>query len=69
MPDGWNNVRKVDVYRITPKGCVLREQDISLRGTDLVLSLGKEESVSIVPSGARLSGRASRFGTPRASKQ
>jgi hypothetical protein len=69
MPDEWNNVRKVDLYSITSEGCVLREQDVSIRGTNLVLSLGKDECVSIVPSGARLSGRASGFGTPRASRQ
>jgi hypothetical protein len=58
LPDEWTNVGKVELYRITPEGCVLLEKDVSLTGANLVLSMGKDESVSIVPSGARLSGRA-----------
>jgi len=37
---------------------VLLEKDVPLTGAKLVLSMWKYESVSIVPSGARLSGRA-----------
>ena len=58
MPDDWSKTRKVDLYRITPEGCVLREKEVSLAGPNLILSLGKDESLSIVPSGAKLDGRA-----------
>jgi len=45
-------------YESVGRGGVLLEKDVPLTGAKLVLSMGKDESVSIVPSGARLSGRA-----------
>jgi len=65
LPDDWRDVKSVDVYRITMEGCVPLKKRVPVTDAKLVLSLGKDEAVSIVPAGARLSG----FLTPDASRK
>jgi hypothetical protein len=57
LPEDWSNVKSVDLYRITMEGCVPLKKGIPIADAKLVLSLGKEEAVSIVPKGARFSGK------------
>ena len=57
LPDDWRNVRSVDLYRITLEGCVPLKKRVPVTDAKLVLSLEKDEGVSIVPAGTRLSGR------------
>ena len=57
LPADWSEVQSVDLYRITLDGCVPLKRGVSVTGAKLVLSLGKDESISIVPAGARLAGR------------
>jgi hypothetical protein len=56
MPDEWKDVPEVDVYRITLQGATPLKRNVVVAGKELVLSLGKEESVSIVPAGTKLCG-------------
>jgi hypothetical protein len=49
MPADWRGIHKVDVYRITLKGRELIEKCKPVTDGRLVLSLWKEEAVSIVP--------------------
>ena len=57
LPDDWRNVKKADLYRITLDGCVALKKLAPVTGAKLVLSLEKDEAISIVPAGARLSGK------------
>ena len=57
MPDEWSKTTSVDLYRITLDGCVLLKPRITVTDSKLVLSLGQEEAIAIVPAGARLPGR------------
>ena len=57
LPEDWRNVTSVDLYRITMGGCVPLQNNVPVTAAKLVLSLGKEEAVSIVPKGARLPGK------------
>ena len=50
IPEEWRNVRRVDLSAITCEGCALLKKNVPITGGKLVLSLGKEEAVSIVPS-------------------
>jgi hypothetical protein len=54
LPDEWNNTTGVDLYRITLDGCVLLKPRVAVIDSKLVLSLGQDEAVAIVPAGARL---------------
>ena len=49
LPDDWRNVKKADLYRITLDGCVPLKKLVPITGAKLVLSLEKEEDISIVP--------------------
>jgi hypothetical protein len=57
LPADWRDVKSVDLYRITMEGCVPLKKGVPVTDWTLVLSLEKEESISIVPAGARLAGR------------
>jgi len=57
LPDDWRKIKRVDLYRITLDGCVRLKQQVSVSDGKLPLSLDKEESISIVPAGAKLAGR------------
>jgi hypothetical protein len=46
LPAEWSNVKSVDLYRITPDGCVLLKPRVIVTDSKLVLSLGKDEAVS-----------------------
>jgi len=46
-------VKSVDLYKITLDGCTLSQKGGSVINAKLVLSLKKDEAVSIVPAGAR----------------
>lgn len=58
LPSDWRGVRRVDVYRVTPDGVVLQTRSRDVAGGQLELSLRPDEAVSIVPAGARVTGRA-----------
>jgi hypothetical protein len=57
LPDDWRKVKAVDLYRITLEGCVPLKKRVSVSDGKLLLSLEKDEAVSIVPMGARLPGK------------
>ena len=56
LPEDWRQVKRVDLYRITMEGCVPLRKRVSVDEAKLVLSLAPEESISIVPTGTKLSG-------------
>jgi len=60
LPDDWRRVKRVDLYRITLGGCVPLKKSVPVIDGKLVLSLEKDEAVSIFPAGARLAGRVVR---------
>ncbi len=57
LPDDWRKVKAVDLYRITLEGCVLLKKHVLVSDGKLVLSLEKEEAVSVLPAGTKHSGR------------
>ena len=57
LPDEWRKGKAVDLYRITLDGCVPLKKRVLVSDGKLLLSLEKEEAVSILPAGAKLSGR------------
>ncbi len=57
LPADWSSVKKVDLYKITMAGCVLLKSGVTVANSKLVLSLGADEAVSIVPAGTRVSGK------------
>ena len=57
LPDDWKKVKDVDVYRITLEGCVPLNKGVPVSDNKLVLSLERDEAVSIVPAGGKLSGK------------
>ena len=57
LPDDWGKVRNVDLHRITLDGCVLMKRGVPIDDAKLVLSLGKDEAISIVPAGGKLPGK------------
>ncbi len=57
LPDDWRDVKSVDLYRITLEGCVPLKKSVPVADAKLVLSLEKDEAISIVPAGAKLSGK------------
>ena len=58
MPEDWCNVESVDLYQITLEGCKPLQKGIPIMNRKLTLSLGADEAVSIMPAGAKLSGKA-----------
>jgi len=57
LPADWRDVKSVDLYRITSEGCVPFKPGVAVTDAKLVLSLGRDEALSIVPGGANLSGK------------
>ena len=57
LPDDWHDVKSVDLHRITLEGCLPLKQRVTVTQGKLILSLEKEESISIVPAGAKLAGK------------
>jgi hypothetical protein len=55
LPDDWSDVKSADLYKITLDGCVPSKRRVAVTGSTLVLSLGRDEAVSIVPAGTKLS--------------
>jgi len=52
LPEDWAGVRKADLYRITLDGPVLRQKSVAIAADrTIILSLGKDEGVSILPAG------------------
>lgn len=52
LPDSWNGIGKVDIYRITAQGLQLKNKgEKILSGRTISLSLAADEGVSVVPSG------------------
>ncbi len=58
LPEDWRGVHSVDLYKITLEGCTLLKKGVPITDAKLVLSLEKDQSISIVPTGAKLSGMA-----------
>ena len=54
LPLDWSNTKSVDLYRITLEACVLSKSHVAITDSKLVLSLGPEEALAIVPTGNRL---------------
>jgi len=54
MPVDWESVQSVDIYRIALEGCSLLRGGIPVNDGKLILSLGKDEAVSIVPAGTNV---------------
>ena len=57
LPADWRDVKSVDLYRITSEDCVPFKPGVAVTDAKLVLSLGRDEALSIVPAGANLSGK------------
>ncbi|MEI8372795.1 MAG: endo-alpha-N-acetylgalactosaminidase family protein [Planctomycetota bacterium] len=57
LPDDWRDVKSVDLYRITLEGCVPLKAGVAVTDAKLVLSIGKDEAVSVVSAGADLSAK------------
>jgi hypothetical protein len=53
VPDDWRDVKSVDLYRITMEGCESMSKGVPVMDGKLVISLGKDEAVSIVPGGSK----------------
>jgi hypothetical protein len=51
MPESWKGIRSVDLYKITINGPELIESGKKIENGQLVLTLGKDEGISIVPNG------------------
>lgn len=56
LPEDWREVQSVDLYRITLDGCLPLKKGTPVTDAKLVLSLGRDEGVSIVPAGTKVSG-------------
>jgi lysophospholipase L1-like esterase len=56
LPDDWRDSKSVDLYRITLEGCVSQRKGVPVTEGKLILSLGKDEAVSIVPENGKLNG-------------
>ena len=56
LPSEWGNVKSVDLYRITLDGCTPLKKRVPVTNAKLVLSLEKDESISIVPADCMVSG-------------
>ena len=54
MPEGWEKVSSVDIYSITMNGSTLKQSAVPVKNGLLMLTLEKEEAVSIVPAGIPL---------------
>ena len=57
MPADWSDVKSVDLYHITLEGCKPLKKTVPVTAGKLVLSLAKDQAVSIVPAGAKLTGK------------
>jgi hypothetical protein len=60
----WRKVRQVDLYKITLAGGGPLKQRVPVTVGKIVLSLAKDEAVSIVPAGTKLSGKVMPGRTP-----
>ena len=58
LPSEWEDAKSADIYKITLEGCVPLKKDVPVTGGKLVLSLGKDEAVSVVPAGTKLAGES-----------
>jgi hypothetical protein len=51
MPQSWKGVKSIDTYRITLTGPEQIESGKKIENGQLVLTLGKDEAISVVPNG------------------
>ena len=54
MPEGWEGVKSVDLYKISINGLEPLESGRKIENGRLELSLDKDEAVSIVPFGFKM---------------
>ena len=47
LPDDWLGVGSVDVFKITPDGCVPSEENLPVRNGEITLTLARDEAVSV----------------------
>jgi hypothetical protein len=53
LPADWNQIRSVDVYRITLEGLKIKQRDLRISKDRLIrLSLAADEGVSLLPAGS-----------------
>ena len=57
LPEEWSKTSSVELYRITRDGYVPGKSRVAVTDSRLVLSLGPDEAIAIVPEGAQLTGR------------
>ena len=51
LPEGWNDVKSVDIYLITLNGPEILYKEIEIKDNELSLTLDKGSGVAIVPTG------------------
>jgi len=51
LPEDWHDVKSFDLYKITMEGCIPFNRHVQASDAKLVLSLEKDEAISIVPAG------------------
>jgi hypothetical protein len=51
LPEGWKGVKSVDLYKITINGLEQKESGIKTENGQLILTLARDEAISIVPNG------------------
>ena len=54
MPQGWEDVKSVDLYEISIEGLEPIESGRKIENGRLELSLAKDEAISIVPHGFKI---------------
>lgn len=57
LPGDWSDVKAVDIYSIAMDGCTPAKKGLPVADGKLIMSLGKDEAVSVVPQGTGLRGR------------
>jgi hypothetical protein len=53
LPEEWSDVKKVDLYLITPLGDKVLQKDVAVDRRQLTLSLDRGIAVAIKPSGSQ----------------
>ena len=54
LPADWSDVTSVDLYKLTRDGCTPWQRTVCISDSRLVLSLGPDEAVAILPAGTEL---------------
>ncbi|KAB2659963.1 MAG: hypothetical protein DVB31_14960, partial [Verrucomicrobia bacterium] len=57
LPEDWRGVKAVDVYRVTPDGCVPADRRVPVRNGVVTLSLEGDRPVTVLPAGIKPRGK------------